>query len=59
MINRTEMTVIENLKKRNLDNMNGPAFEGLGSSIDYKTFFDAVDIFAKAYLEMVSNQETL
>ncbi len=50
-MNRTEKTVIDNLKNRNLDNMKGAAFEGLGTAIDYYTFFEAVDIFAKGYLE--------
>ena len=52
MIERTKSTVIDNIMRRNLDNLTGHAFESFGITIDYKTFFDAVDKYAKAYKEM-------
>ena len=45
-------TVTENVYKRNAKNMNVRAFEGFGNAIDYKTYFDAIDIYAKAYKEI-------
>ena len=52
MIETTKSTVMDNILKRNLDNLTGKAFESFGYSIDYKTFFDAVNQYAKAYTEM-------
>jgi acyl-coenzyme A synthetase/AMP-(fatty) acid ligase len=46
------MPVINNIEERNKNNLQVPAFEGLGESIDYKTFFDAVDTYAKGFLEL-------
>lgn len=45
-------TITDNLYNRNIKNLRVPAFEGLGECVDYKTFFDAVDTYAKAFLEM-------
>lgn len=49
----TNKTIIDNIEDRNNKNLNITAFESLGgSSIDYKTFFKMVDVYAKAFKEL-------
>ena len=49
----TKKTIIDNVEDRNIENLKGIAFESLGgSTIDYKTFFEFVDTYAKAYKEL-------
>ena len=49
----TKKTIIDNIKDRNINNLNITSFESLGgSTIDYKTFFELVDVYAKAFLEL-------
>ena len=52
MINKTESTVIENIVKRNQNNLNGVAFESFGSKLTYKEFFDLVDTLTKGFIEL-------
>lgn len=52
MIKKTESTVIENIIKRNQNNLNGVAFESFGSKLTYKEFFELVDILAKGFIEL-------
>lgn len=49
----TEKTISDNIEDRNSNNLSITAFESLGgSSIDYKTFFELVDIYAKGFKEI-------
>ena len=49
----TKKTIIDNIEDRNVNRLNDPAFESLGgTTIDYRTFFEFVEIYAKAYKEM-------
>ena len=49
----TEKTIIDNIEDRNKNNLNIVAFESLGgNSIDYKTFFELVDVYAKGFKEL-------
>jgi long-chain acyl-CoA synthetase len=49
----TKKTIIDNIQDRSDKNLNVTAFESLGgSSIDYKTFFEMIDVYAKAFLEI-------
>ncbi len=52
MINKTESTVIENIVKRNQNNLNGVAFESFGSKLTYKEFFELVDTLTKGFIEL-------
>ncbi len=53
VFNKTKKTITDNIEDRNVNNMNISAFESLGgTSIDYKTFFEMVDVYAKAFKEM-------
>lgn len=52
VIKKTESTVIENIIKRNQNNLNGVAFESFGSKLTYKEFFELVDILAKGFIEL-------
>ncbi len=52
MIKKTESTVIENIVKRNQNNLNGVAFESFGSKLTYKEFFDLVDTLTKGFIEL-------
>ena len=46
-------TITDNVTDRNVNNSNITAFESLGhTSIDYKTFFELVDVYAKAFKDM-------
>ena len=48
-----EKTIIDNIEDRNINNLSIQAFESLGgSTIDYKTFFEYVNNYAKAFKEM-------
>ncbi|MBE5935055.1 MAG: acyl--CoA ligase [Lachnospiraceae bacterium] len=49
---KTESTVIENIVKRNENNLNGVAFESFGSKLTYKEFFELVDTLAKGFIEL-------
>ena len=50
---RTEKTIIDNIVDRSQGNLNVTAFESLGgSSIDYKTFFEMIDVYAKGFKEL-------
>lgn len=49
----TQKTIIDNIQDRNQNNLNITAFESLGgSTIDYKTFFELVDVYAKGFKEI-------
>lgn len=49
----TKKTIIDNIEDRSSKNLTVTAFESLGgSSIDYKTFFEMVNVYAKAFLEI-------
>lgn len=49
----TKKTIIDNIEDRNQDKLNVKAFESLGGEyIDYKTFFEIKNLYAKAFLEM-------
>ena len=52
MIKKTESTVIENIVKRNQNNLNGVAFESFGSKLTYKEFFELVDTLTKGFIEL-------
>ena len=52
MIEKNESTVIENIVKRNQDNLNGVAFESFGSKLTYREFFELVDMLAKGFIEL-------
>ena len=50
----TKKTIIDNIEDRSSENLKITAFESLGgSSIDYKTFFEMVNVYAKGFLEML------
>ena len=52
----TEKTIIDNIEERTQDKLNITAFESLGgSSIDYKTFFEMVNVYAKGFKELGVN----
>lgn len=52
-MDKTKKTIIDNIKDRNVNNMHLEAFESLGgNSINYKTFFEMTDVYAKAYKEL-------
>ena len=49
----TKKTIIDNIIDRSNGNLNVTAFESLGgSSINYKTFFEMIDTYAKAFIEL-------
>lgn len=49
----TEKTIIDNIEDKNKDKLNITSFESLGgSSINYKTFFEMVNVYAKAFKEL-------
>ena len=49
----TGKTISDNIQDRNADKLNVPAFESLGgTTIDYKTYFEIVDVYAKAFKEL-------
>ena len=49
----TRKTIADNIYDRNADKLNVSAFTSLGgSTIDYKTYFELVDVYAKGYKEM-------
>lgn len=52
MINKIESTVIDNIVKRNQNNLNGVAFESFGSKLTYKEFFELVDTLTKGFIEL-------
>lgn len=45
-------SITSNIKERNTLNLNVDAFEGFGLKINYKDFFEFVDIYSKAYMEI-------
>lgn len=48
-----EKTITDNIQALNNDNLNIPAFESLGgTTVNYKSFFELVDIYAKAFKEI-------
>lgn len=48
-----EKTIIDNIIDENQSRMGISAFESLGGrTVDYRTFFEWVDVYAKAFLEM-------
>ena len=50
---KTRKTIIDNIEDRSGKNLNVTAFESLGgSSIDYKTFFEMINVYAKAFIEI-------
>lgn len=49
----TEKTIIDNIEDRTRDKQNIKAFENFGgNSIDYKTFFEMVNVYAKGFKEL-------
>ena len=49
----TRKTISDNIQDRNADKLSVPAFESLGgTTIDYKTYFEIVDVYAKAFKEL-------
>ena len=49
----TKKTISDNIQDRNADKLNVPAFESLGgTTIDYKTYFEIVDVYARAFKEL-------
>ena len=49
----TRKTIIDNIEDRSDANLNVTAFESLGgSSIDYRTFFEMIDVYARAFKEI-------
>ena len=49
----TRKTIIDNIEDRSKNNLDVTAFESLGgSSIDYRTFFKMINVYAKAFLEI-------
>ena len=49
----TKKTIIDNIEDRSQKNLNITAFESLGgSSINYKTFFEMINVYAKAFKEI-------
>ena len=53
----TKKTINDNIEDKNQNNLKTVAYESLGgSTIDYKTFFELVDVYAKGYKELgISN----
>ena len=52
----TRKTIIDNIQDKNVDKLATIAFESIGgSAIDYKTFFDMVDVYAKGFKELGIN----
>lgn len=49
---KIESTVIENIVKRNENNLKGVAFESFGRKLTYKEFFELVDTLAKGFIEL-------
>ena len=50
---KVEKTIADYIEDLNVNNGNLTAFESLGgSTIDYKTFFELVDVYAKGYKEI-------
>lgn len=52
MVKITESTVIENIVKRNKNNLNGTAFESFGRKLSYKEFFELVDTLTRGFIEL-------
>lgn len=49
----TKKTIYDNVEDRNANNLGVTAFESMGgNSINYKTFFELVNIYAKAFKEI-------
>ncbi len=49
----TEKTIIDNIEDRSTDNLSITAFESLGgSTIDYRTFFELINVYAKGFIEL-------
>lgn len=49
----TKKTIIDNIEDRSKNNLNVTAFESLGgTSINYKTFFEMINVYAKAFKEI-------
>ena len=49
----TKKTIIDNIEDRSGNNLSVTAFESLGgSSIDYKTFFEMIDVYARGFKEI-------
>lgn len=49
----TKKTIIDNIEDRSGDNLNVTAFESLGgSSIDYRTFFEMINVYARGFKEI-------
>ena len=56
-MNIAKKTIADNIEDRNVDNLNCSAFESLGrTTIDYKTFFELVDVYAKGFKELGVNE---
>ena len=57
----TKKTISDNIQDRNADRLHIPAFESMdGTTIDYKTFFEIVDIYAKGFKEKgVKNRDVV
>ena len=51
-MNNYHKSIVHNLKERNKNRENQIAFESFGQKMSYKTFFEAVDNYARAYSEM-------
>lgn len=52
-MDKTKKTIIDNIKDLNVNNMNRTAFESLGGNeIDFKTFFEMTDVYAKGFKEL-------
>lgn len=49
---KTESTVIENIVKRNQNNLNEVAFKSFGSKLTYKDFFELVDTLTKGFIKL-------
>ena len=60
-MNETRKTIIDNIEDRSQNNLNTIAFESLGgSSIKYKTFFEMINVYAKAFMEIgIQNNDTV
>ena len=50
-----EKTVIDNIEYRNRNNLSCSSFECFKQTIDFKTVFEAVSTYAKAYKELGYN----
>lgn len=52
----TKKTIIDNIEDRSINNMDIDAFESIGgNTIDYKTFFEMVNVYAKGFKELGVN----